>query len=65
MCCPRAAREGGIQGYRADERDARACADHDIDANYGGNQITIYTGRGLLIESRAGNIWLYGTGTHI
>ncbi len=36
-------------------------ADHDIDANYGGNQITIYTGRGMLIESTAGNIWLYGT----
>jgi glucan 1,3-beta-glucosidase len=34
-------------------------ADHDID---GSNvQIDIYSGRGLLIESEAGNIWLYGT----
>jgi glucan 1,3-beta-glucosidase len=34
-------------------------ADHDID---GSNvQIDIYSGRGLLIESTAGNIWLYGT----
>lgn len=36
-------------------------ADHDVDNNYGGNQITIYTGRGMLVESTAGTIWLYGT----
>lgn len=36
-------------------------ADHDIDANYGGNQITIYTGRGLLIQAKTGTMWLYGT----
>ncbi|KAI5926494.1 putative Exo-beta-1,3-glucanae [Camillea tinctor] len=36
-------------------------ADHDIeDRNL--TQITIYAGRGLLIESTAGGIWLYGTG---
>lgn len=36
-------------------------ADHDIDANQGGNQITIYTGRGMLVESTEGPIWLWGT----
>ncbi|KAI0013546.1 putative Exo-beta-1,3-glucanae [Xylariaceae sp. FL0662B] len=36
-------------------------ADHDVDdANL--TQITIYAGRGLLIESDAGGLWLYGTG---
>jgi glucan 1,3-beta-glucosidase len=35
-------------------------ADHDIeDANL--TQISIFAGRGLLIESSAGGIWLYGT----
>lgn len=35
-------------------------ADHDADdANL--TQITVYSGRGLLIESTAGNIWLVGT----
>ncbi|KAL2785424.1 pectate lyase superfamily protein-domain-containing protein [Aspergillus keveii] len=33
-------------------------ADHDID---GDGQITIYSGRGLLVESTNGNIWLSGT----
>ncbi|KAL2869545.1 glycoside hydrolase family 55 protein [Aspergillus lucknowensis] len=33
-------------------------ADHDID---GDSQITLYSGRGLLIESTEGNIWLSGT----
>ncbi|ORY68475.1 putative Exo-beta-1,3-glucanae [Pseudomassariella vexata] len=36
-------------------------ADHDID-DAKLTQITIYAGRGLLIESIAGGIWLYGTG---
>lgn len=36
-------------------------ADHDLDPNEGGNDITVYTGRGLLCESTAGNIWMYGT----
>ena len=35
-------------------------ADHDIDAG-GNQQIDIYTGRGLLIESTSGNFWLIGT----
>lgn len=35
-------------------------ADHDVeDPNL--TQITVYTGRGLYIESTAGTIWLYGT----
>ena len=32
-------------------------ADHDID-DPGNRQLTIYSGRGLLIESTAGTIWL-------
>ncbi|KAJ9151295.1 Glucan 1,3-beta-glucosidase [Pleurostoma richardsiae] len=35
-------------------------ADHDID-DASNTQITVYSGRGLLIESTAGNIWLVGT----
>ena len=35
-------------------------ADHDIE-DPTDTQITIYTGRGFLIESLAGTIWLYGT----
>ncbi|KAH0563080.1 hypothetical protein GP486_002348 [Trichoglossum hirsutum] len=35
-------------------------ADHDLDdARLA--QITVYTGRGLYVESTAGNIWMYGT----
>ncbi|KAM7215199.1 glycoside hydrolase [Rhypophila decipiens] len=37
-------------------------ADHDMEMPANNQQITVYTGRGLLIESTAGNIWLYGTG---
>ncbi|KNG48740.1 glycoside hydrolase family 55 protein [Stemphylium lycopersici] len=37
-------------------------ADHDLDdARNNNTQITIYAGRGLLIESINGRIWLYGT----
>ncbi|KAF2878306.1 exo-beta-1,3-glucanase-like protein [Massariosphaeria phaeospora] len=37
-------------------------ADHDLDDSRNNNtQITIYAGRGLLIESLAGRMWLYGT----
>ncbi|KAL1845238.1 hypothetical protein VTK73DRAFT_824 [Phialemonium thermophilum] len=36
-------------------------ADHDID-DQSNTQITVYAGRGLYIESTAGNIWLVGTG---
>jgi glucan 1,3-beta-glucosidase len=32
-------------------------ADHDIDDS-ANQQITVYNGRGLLIESTVGNIWL-------
>ncbi|KAH0545396.1 hypothetical protein FGG08_000537 [Glutinoglossum americanum] len=36
-------------------------ADHDVD-DPSIAQITIYTGRGLHVESASGNIWLVGTG---
>ena len=36
-------------------------ADHDFDSS-DNSQITIYSGRGLSIESTNGNIWLSGTG---
>ena len=36
-------------------------ADHDVD-DAQLTQITIYAGRGLLVESTAGGIWLVGTG---
>ncbi|KAI0188725.1 glycoside hydrolase family 55 protein [Xylaria flabelliformis] len=35
-------------------------ADHDVDDPQL-RQITVYTGRGLLVESKIGNIWLVGT----
>lgn len=35
-------------------------ADHDVD-NPESTQITVYTGRGLLIESAPGTNWFYGT----
>ena len=35
-------------------------ADHDLD-DPNSTQITVYTGRGLLIESTDGNLWLVGT----
>ncbi|KAF2640499.1 pectin lyase-like protein [Massarina eburnea CBS 473.64] len=37
-------------------------ADHDLDDPLDSNtQITVYVGRGLLIEGLQGNFWLYGT----
>ncbi|TPX15415.1 uncharacterized protein E0L32_004395 [Thyridium curvatum] len=36
-------------------------ADHDVEDNQT-RQITIYAGRGLLVESQVGNVWLVGTG---
>ncbi|KAF2688804.1 glycoside hydrolase family 55 protein [Lentithecium fluviatile CBS 122367] len=37
-------------------------ADHDLDDTLNNNtQITIYAGRGLLVESIQGRMWLYGT----
>eukprot|EP01119_Soliformovum_irregulare_P006028 TRINITY_DN1777_c0_g1_i1.p1 TRINITY_DN1777_c0_g1~~TRINITY_DN1777_c0_g1_i1.p1 ORF type:complete len:771 (+),score=221.22 TRINITY_DN1777_c0_g1_i1:2-2314(+) len=33
-------------------------ADHDLDGNH--NQVSIYTGRGILVESQ-GPVWMYGT----
>ncbi|CAO3660642.1 unnamed protein product [Umbelopsis ramanniana] len=33
-------------------------ADHDLD---GADQVSIYTGRGILIESTNGPVWMYGT----
>jgi hypothetical protein len=35
-------------------------ADHDVD-DPSETQITIFAGRGLLVESTAGAIWMYGT----
>ncbi|KAK3617016.1 hypothetical protein LTR56_025560 [Elasticomyces elasticus] len=35
-------------------------ADHELDA-VGADSITVYAGRGLLIESEKGVLWLYGT----
>lgn len=35
-------------------------ADHDVE-DPALTQITVYAGRGLLVESAAGDIWLYGT----
>ncbi|EGO54163.1 hypothetical protein NEUTE1DRAFT_87296 [Neurospora tetrasperma FGSC 2508] len=37
-------------------------ADHDID-DAANTQITLYSGRGLYIESTSGTFWLYGTGS--
>ncbi|KAK0615735.1 pectate lyase superfamily protein-domain-containing protein [Bombardia bombarda] len=37
-------------------------ADHDID-DAANTQITVYSGRGLYIESTTGTFWLYGTGS--
>lgn len=37
-------------------------ADHDLDDTLNNNtQITIYAGRGLLVEGLQGRLWLYGT----
>ncbi|RKU44074.1 hypothetical protein DL546_006880 [Coniochaeta pulveracea] len=35
-------------------------ADHDVE-DAANTQITVYAGRGLLVESQQGNIWMYGT----
>jgi len=35
-------------------------ADHDLDRHESPTQISIYTGRGVLIESSDGPVWLYG-----
>ncbi|KAI6451589.1 hypothetical protein MCOR22_001194 [Pyricularia oryzae] len=37
-------------------------ADHDAERDAGLVQITVYAGRGLLVESKEGKIWLWGTG---
>ncbi|KAH7303636.1 exo-1,3-beta-D-glucanase [Stachybotrys elegans] len=36
-------------------------ADHDFDSGPAQTQIDIYVARGILIESRGGPVWLYGT----
>ncbi|CAG7721413.1 unnamed protein product, partial [Allacma fusca] len=36
-------------------------ADHDLDNGLAQSQISIYTGRGVLVESQTGPVWLYGT----
>jgi glucan 1,3-beta-glucosidase len=36
-------------------------ADHDLDNQLAQGQISIYTGRGVLVESTNGPVWLYGT----
>lgn len=35
--------------------------DHDLDNGLAQSQISIYTGRGVLVESTDGPTWLYGT----
>jgi len=40
---------------------ANVGANSDLDNNDGGNQITVYTGRGMLVDNSAGPIWLWGT----
>ncbi|KAK0615339.1 pectate lyase superfamily protein-domain-containing protein [Bombardia bombarda] len=37
-------------------------ADHDVEDGARNGQVTVYVGRGLLVESTAGSIWLVGTG---
>lgn len=34
--------------------------DHDLDNHLTQGQISIYTGRGVLIEANPGPVWLYG-----
>jgi len=36
-------------------------ADHDLDNHLAQGQISIYTGRGVVVESVDGPVWLYGT----
>ena len=36
-------------------------ADHDLDNGEAQSQITIFAGRGVLVESTEGPVWLYGT----
>jgi hypothetical protein len=36
-------------------------ADHDLDNHVAQGQISIYTGRGVVVESIDGPVWLYGT----
>lgn len=38
-------------------------ADHDVEDGAHNAQITIYAGRGLLVESASGNVWLWGSGS--
>ena len=37
-------------------------ADHDIEDEANNSQITVYAGRGMLVESLTGPVWLVGTG---
>ena len=37
-------------------------ADHDLEIGADNKRVTIYAGRGLLMESESGTFWLYGTG---
>jgi glucan 1,3-beta-glucosidase len=36
-------------------------ADHDLDNHVAQGQVSIYTGRGVVVESVSGPVWLYGT----
>lgn len=40
-------------------------ADHDLDDHVEQRQISVYTGRGILIESQEGPVWLYGVNLSI
>lgn len=48
------------QAHETNTNSPRRTADHDID-DQANTQTNIYAGRGLLIESTAGPVWLYGT----
>lgn len=50
---------GGSSGYL--ENVWAWVADHDFDSGPAQTQIDIYVARGILIESKGGPVWLYGT----
>ncbi|KAI8248970.1 Glucan 1,3-beta-glucosidase [Colletotrichum sp. SAR 10_77] len=50
---------GGSSGYL--ENVWAWVADHDVDSGPAQTQIDIYIARGILIESKGGPVWLYGT----
>jgi glucan 1,3-beta-glucosidase len=61
-CGKFAVKKGVKKGSRVWANKRNRTADHDIDEHLN-SQITIYTGRGLYIESENGPFWLWGTGS--